>query len=196
MQLNILQIIELLRENLIMIVDTREQKTHIWEKYLVNHPEGVYHKKLEFGDYTFGLKPNEIIGNTKHISFENLFVVERKSGKTHRGGGFGELRSNLIGENHQRFKREFERAISAGCNEFYLLIENASSVRSIKKLPVYKQPVETFEKAFNTFITRRNNERQENGLEWIKIIYSRETESCIKIQNAFLKFFARWIKSR
>jgi len=187
---------EILMEHAVLIVDTREQKNHIWKRYKRTHNLGVKFMKLEFGDYSFMINPNDTLGNLEPIDFRNLFAVERKSGYKSKGGGFAELRGNLIGKDHSRFKKEFNRAVEAKCDSLHLLIENAESYNAIESVPVFKIPNESFIKTFDTFIINRNKERVESGLSEINIIYCMKDDSCLNIQLEFFKFFKQYLRER
>ena len=92
--------IKILLDNVIVLIDTREQKNKHIIDYLDKRGIEWQSQKLESGDYSIKTKANENIG-LPEITLENLCCVERK--KT-----LDELIGNLT-NGRERFFREFER---------------------------------------------------------------------------------------
>jgi len=193
------EIKKILSTSLNIIVDTREQRNHIAEKFQGNRKQiRVIRRKLDFGDYSFELQPNSLTGE-QIISFEDLFAVERKYGEYENGGGFAELRNNLtIG--HDRIKREFKRAEISNCNYLYLLLENTKDENSINNVPEPESingkriiTNEQYIKMYKSFINNRNMERIKAHLNPIRVINCMEYESCKIIMTEFYKFFINFI---
>jgi hypothetical protein len=102
-----------------IIVDSREQKNqHILNFFEVNNINYEI-KKLDFGDYSFEMDDNNIIGK---INFEKFRVIERKNSLL-------ELSGNLF-KNRDRFERELNRK---GKTNFTLMIEETESIENIYK---------------------------------------------------------------
>lgn len=101
------------RENLKILVDTREQETPQSEQRLSSLGFQYQRKKLDSGDYSAELLTldNEI------VDFSNMFVVERKM-------NIDEL-ANCLTRERERFVREFDR-LEEKNTKCYLLIENAT----------------------------------------------------------------------
>ena len=94
-------------KDLTIIVDTREQQTHVME-YFDKHKIQYKNRALETGDYSM------MLGD---LTFERDVVCERKH-------SLDELCQNLT-HDRQRFEREFIRA-KAYNTKVYLIIENAT----------------------------------------------------------------------
>ena len=92
--------IKVLLDNVIVLIDTREQKNKHIIDYLDKRGIEWQSQKLESGDYSIKTKTNENIG-LPEITLENLCCVERK--KT-----LDELIGNLT-NGRDRFFREFKR---------------------------------------------------------------------------------------
>lgn len=92
--------IKILLNNVVILIDTRENKNKHITDYLDKRGISWESYKLESGDYSIKTKVNENIG-LPEISLENLCVVERK--KT-----LDELIGNLT-NGRERFFKEFER---------------------------------------------------------------------------------------
>lgn len=100
-------------ENLVLLVDTREQPTQAFRKRV----EGVglpYERcKLDFGDYSI----KTVLDNGEVFSLADSVCIERKM-------SLDEI-CNCYCKDRARFSREFERAKEKGA-KIYLLIENAN----------------------------------------------------------------------
>lgn len=158
------QVKSMIQKHLVLIEDTREQKTHI-SNWFESRKLCTTRWKLDKADYTFMLMPNDILKNSHPFYFGDRLLIERKSGDVNKGGGFQELRNNLIGSDHNRIKAEFE-AIKKVDN-VYLLIENATGANCIDLVPEYKIPKAQFKKTLVTFLNNRNKERNKP----IEVIY-------------------------
>lgn len=103
--------IDRILKTLVILVDTREQPTERARKRYAQF--GCEHERrtLKFGDYSARLTGLE----GEEISLENVASVERKM-------DLGEL-CGCFCHSRERFRREFERAQTAGAH-VYLLIEN------------------------------------------------------------------------
>lgn len=105
--------IDRILKTLVILVDTREQDTERARKRYAQFGCEHERKALRFGDYSARLTGLE----GEEISLENVVSVERKMDLDELCGCFCHGR--------ERFRREFERALTAGAH-VYLLIENDS----------------------------------------------------------------------
>ncbi|MCD8325892.1 MAG: ERCC4 domain-containing protein [Lachnospiraceae bacterium] len=111
--------IEQAKKDLVILVDSREQKNgHILE-YL--DKTGIAYRvgKLSYGDYSF-LLPEAAQGHD--LTFCQDIVIERKA-------SLEELSGNLTRE-RERFDREFLRAKADGCKA-YLMIEDPGGYSAV-----------------------------------------------------------------
>lgn len=178
---------------LILLEDTREQKTHI-AKYFEEKKVGVARWRLKQGDYSFMIMPNEIIGNDHPLYFGNEFLIERKSGKEDKGGGFSELRNNLT-TGHEAFKAEFARMDEV--ENVFLLIENAKGEGALFNVLPRRLPNDTFKKIFDKFVLNRNKERLELRKKPISILYNPLEESGAVIMKLIFDYLVeRFGKSK
>lgn len=101
--------------NIVILCDTREKKdSHILDWF--NEKKVTYQKyKLEYGDYSFMIPANPIMGTMRDTYFDREIVVERKA-------HLEELSGNLA-QNRDRFENEFMRAKDS---RKILLIEKGS----------------------------------------------------------------------
>ena len=103
-----------------IIVDTREDENKDIIKFFKRRKIPIIRKKLDFGDYSFGISKNPIfekLGINEPISFENRIAIETKM-------SIDEISGNLTQE-RERFKDEFTRAIAKGC-EMHVIVENGT----------------------------------------------------------------------
>lgn len=108
--------IDKLCKNLIILVDTREQKNkHITDFFDKNKIQWKI-QKLDYGDYSCMLKKDLDLGLPFDISLENIIAIEKKN-------SLNEIAGN-IGGGRTAFENEFIR--SKKCQNFILLIENGS----------------------------------------------------------------------
>ena len=100
--------------SIVILVDTREQKSdHITDYF--DRKNITYKKKaLKFGDYSFMLPANESLSIPRDLYFTNSCVIERKA-------SLEEISGNLT-NGRDRFEKELCLAPAAKV----LLIENAS----------------------------------------------------------------------
>lgn len=115
--------IKKLSKEMVILVDTREKNNgHIIDYF---NKKGIAYKKqaLEFGDYSFMLpKVEGLTGN--ELYFHKEIVVERKN-------SLEELSGNL-GQNRDRFEKEFLKARNNGCS-IHLMVENPQGYNDIMK---------------------------------------------------------------
>lgn len=143
-----------------------EQKHHINEYFQLKKIRTMSFPFFT-GDYSFMILPNHILKNDQPIDFRDKFIIERKSGKLLVGGGFMELRNNIIGK-HKEFKSEFQRMTLV--DNVFLLIENAECLDDIYKVPnKYRITTHDYAKRFIAFINNRNFERSND----IKLVYTK-----------------------
>ena len=100
-------------ENIIILVDTREQDTPQARKRLEGMNLPYERQKLDFGDYSAKCRVSE----NEEIDFSDVFAIERKMSLDELCGCYCRSR--------ERFTREFERAREKNA-KLYLLIENAT----------------------------------------------------------------------
>lgn len=107
---------EVIKTNEVIIIDTREKKfSHITEYFQANGVR-TYSHSLEVGDYTLAL--------------DRSVVVDRKA-------GLQEVYGNLI-QQHDRFRRELERAIFLGMRLVFLIEE--PSIMKIEDVAEWRNP--------------------------------------------------------
>jgi ERCC4-type nuclease len=99
-------------EKIKLIADTREQNTKAFRQRIASIGFLSERRKLDFGDYSATTSVNG-----SEITFERLFVIERKM-------SLDEL-CVCYGRDRGRFSREFERARECDA-KIYLLVENAT----------------------------------------------------------------------
>ena len=92
--------------NMVILVDTREQKNQHIINYLEQSVIPYEIMKLDTADYTFKLP------NYKHLGLDNHFLVERK-------GSLDELAGNFT-RDRERLTREFERI---GDRKIHMVLE-------------------------------------------------------------------------
>jgi hypothetical protein len=186
LKISLTEVRTILKSYCVLIEDSREQKNHISEKFSKERKgKKIVTTPLDFGDYTFMILPNKILGNKNPISFQNDFVIERKS-------GFLELAGNLT-TGHQRLKNEFSRALTAKCNNLYLLIEDTNSFDDINNVKFSKLNPKTYRKILDSFLKNRNSERGDVGLDEIKVIMTNKEKSLNIIMEDFTSFFRKWV---
>lgn len=100
-------------ENLIVLVDSREQETPALRKRLEDMDRPYMRQKLDFADYSAKC----VFPSGRIIDFSNHFAVERKM-------SLDEL-CNCFCKGRLRFTKEFERAKKKKA-KMYLLIEKGS----------------------------------------------------------------------
>ena len=94
-------------------IDTRQQagKHEIKNEWWASHGVSTVPCKLDFGDY---------------MTDESNVSVDTKR-------NIAEIAQNINGRNHDRFKRECQRAAAAGCR-LVILVENRENVHSVDDL--------------------------------------------------------------
>ncbi len=169
----------MLKTYCVLITDYREQQSHIENYFAAPYKDEVKPRKnvvrlpLIAGDYTFAIFPNDTLQNGCPIMFERELLIEKKSGDILAGGGFAEMKHNISGAGHAKFKEEFQFP----AKNFYLLLENTTDMNDIFAVKRGQATNDTYNKAFNTFLANRNDERQEKGLNPIEIIHCNQYES-------------------
>ena len=98
-------------ENIVVLVDTREQDTTAFRRRMKSIGYPTERKKLDFGDYSA-----KVVAENNTFDFSNDFAIERKM-------SLDEL-CNCYCKGRKRFEREFLRAKDKNA-KLYLLIENA-----------------------------------------------------------------------
>lgn len=98
-------------ENIVILVDSREQKWSHIKLYLKQNNIPYEIKNLDFGDYSFKISKMESL-DIEEQSFEKEIAIERKNSLSEISGNFTRGRD--------RFKREFKR----GGMSIRLMIEN------------------------------------------------------------------------
>lgn len=101
-------------KNLVVLIDTREQKNNHIIDFLEKKKIEYKNKKLDYGDYSFYIKANELTFN-RDLYFSNQIVIERKN-------SLEELSNNLA-QNRIQFENELLR--KKDC-KFILLVENSN----------------------------------------------------------------------
>lgn len=105
--------------NSIIIVDTREKGHKSILKYFDEHNIDYIVSKLDYGDYK--------------IYKDNSVVIDRKDNLL-------ELAGNLCHTNeHERIKREIQRAKDDGCKDFIFLIAE-SKIKSLEDIKNWSSP--------------------------------------------------------
>ncbi len=92
-----------LLKTLVILVDTREQKSEHITAYFDKMNISYKQRALDCGDYSFMLPAMETSGLLKDIHFSGVFSIERKANLT-------ELSNNLTQE-RQRIESEFMKSI-------------------------------------------------------------------------------------
>jgi len=101
-------------DNLIIIVDTREQENSNITNYFDAKNISWVSQKLDYGDYSFGIPA--LLG-IDTMTFQQRIVIERKNSLDELSGNIAQAR--------ERFEREMERAKTDGAKTI-LLVENGN----------------------------------------------------------------------
>jgi ERCC4-type nuclease len=109
--------LEKLIRNMVVLVDSREDKNKPIIQYLQKNNIPFVIRKLDFGDYSCMIQKNEELGLPFDISLEKNIAIECKQ-------NLEEISGNLT-QSRERFENEFMRAKEKGC-EMYLVIEKGS----------------------------------------------------------------------
>lgn len=102
-------------KSIVILCDTREQKSDHITKWLDSKKIQWQDKKLNYGDYSFKVPCNSLLGINRDLFFDSEIVVERKNGLVELSGN--------ISQDRERFEREWSRA---GKCKKVLLVENGS----------------------------------------------------------------------
>jgi ERCC4 domain len=108
MKLTDKQISDIIKD-MIVLVDTREQKNDHILSFMDSEKIQYRIEKLETADYTF------VLPNYTELGLDQKFLVEKKNSLDEISGNFGKDR--------ERFKREFERVCD---QKIHMVIENAT----------------------------------------------------------------------
>ena len=97
----------------VILIDTRQQagKHAVKDEWWASHGVSTDRRKLDFGDYM--------------TEWSNISVDTKRN--------IAEIAQNINGRNHDRFKRECQRAADAGYR-LIVLIENRENVRTLEDL--------------------------------------------------------------
>jgi ERCC4-type nuclease len=98
-------------QNIVIIVDTREQKNKHITDYFVKHNIKYINRTLQFADYSFMLPAMPEYGISRDIYFDNQIVAERKA-------HLEELSQNLA-QKREQFENEWLR--SKDCKKFLII---------------------------------------------------------------------------
>ena len=101
--------------NVVMLCDTREKSDKHIIDWLEDKKIQYLRHKLDFGDYSFMIPSNPVMGTLRDIYFDKSIIIERKA-------HLEELSGNLA-QNRDRFENEFLRA--RDCRKI-LLVESGS----------------------------------------------------------------------
>jgi len=143
--MNTKQTKEILNNHLCIIVDTREQQNLNILKWFQNNNIQTETRKLDFGDYSVQIMPNDILQNKSAISFETSLCIEKKKDLTELSGNFF--------HNRTRFENELNRAKDA---KFYLMIEQSSYLDLFKGNYRTQVHNNSFVATFFAFIAKYN----------------------------------------
>ena len=103
-----------LLDNLVVLVDTREQTNSKILEYFDKHSIKYKSKALKTGDYSFMIKKCPELGFLVDTYFTDELCVERKN-------SVSEIAGNMV-EKDERFLKELNRMINI--QDVYILIEN------------------------------------------------------------------------
>jgi len=179
----------MLKAYCILIIDNREQTNHIElffskpEKNEVKRRNNTLRTQLKAGDYTFMIMPNEYLNNNQPIMFQNQLIIEKKSGNIWEGGGYAEMKNNISGSGHSNFKKEFQFPVK----NLILLLENTESESDLFKV---KRGInnKVYFKAYKSFLENRNSERQQKGLNKIKVLHCKAMDSGLIVKELILNY--------
>lgn len=126
-------------DDIVVIVDTREQKNQHILDYLTENNIKYITEKLDTGDYSL------VLPNYTHLGLDKKFLVEKKN-------SLDEISTNFT-SGRARFVREFERAKESHQN-LHLVIENATWKKLYKGSYRSKFPPKSFKASLITFCIR------------------------------------------
>lgn len=90
-----------LLKHMVIIIDTREQVNSHITFWLKKNKIEFINSKLDYGDYSFYIKPNDILNNEELLYFNDKISIERKANLEELSGNFS--------VDKERIEREFER---------------------------------------------------------------------------------------
>lgn len=156
--------INILLDNMVIVVDTREQENkHILEGLRKNHKKYVC-KKLDVGDYAAYIECNI---DTRDIIKEDLYfntVIERK-------GSLNELIGNFV--DRTRIEKEFIRAKENGIKVYLMLEEEQAFKKLLMGKYRSRYSVSAAKGTFFSFLDRYN----------LNVIYTGKTLAAATIYN-------------
>lgn len=158
-------------QDMVIIVDTREQKNQHLLDYFTKENIPYKVEKLDVADYSF------ILPNYPELNLDKKFVVEKKNSLTELAGNFT--------KNRDRFKREFDRA-KVNNQKVNLLIETATWKKLLNGTYRSQFPPKSFMASLLTWSIRNNCptwfcEKSEAGHLIYNILYYELYEELNKI---------------
>ena len=153
------KLIQSIVKDMVVIVDTREQKNQHIIDYFNENGIPYINEKLDSADYSF------ILPNHQDLGLDYCVLVEKKNSLDELAGNFGKGRD--------RFEREFERVLPD--QRIHLLVENATfaklskgSYRSQLSVPAYMASLMTFNTRYNCSVWFSG--RNESGMVIFNIL--------------------------
>ena len=123
-----IEIQKLLKENFMILYDTREQQNQHILDYFNKKKIQAKKQKIDEGDYTAIITKREDMGIKRDLYFN--IAVERKNSVDELAGNLGEKRDDY--RDDIRLERELKRARQKG-TMVYLLIEDKDGMENIQK---------------------------------------------------------------
>lgn len=123
-----IEIQKLLKENFMILYDTREQQNQHILDYFNKKKIQAKKQKIDEGDYTAIITKREDMGINRDLYFN--IAVERKNSVDELAGNLGEKRDDY--RDDIRLERELKRARQKG-TMVYLLIEDKDGMENIQK---------------------------------------------------------------
>lgn len=121
------EINKLLKENLLILYDTREQKNQHVLDYFDKNKISYKKQKIDEGDYTAIITKREDMGVFRDIYFP--VAIERKNSVDELAGNLAE---DTDSRDDIRLIRELQRAKAKG-NKIYLIVEDKEGMKHIKE---------------------------------------------------------------
>lgn len=118
---------KLLKENFMILYDTREQQNQHILDYLDKKKVPYKKQKLDEGDYTAIIKAREDMGISRDLYFN--IAIERKNSVDELAGNLGEKRDDY--RDDIRLERELKRARQKG-TMIYLIVEDKNGMENIE----------------------------------------------------------------
>lgn len=122
------EISKLLKENFMVLYDTREQKNQHILDFLDKKKIQYKKKKIDEGDYTAIITAREDMGISRDLYFN--IAVERKNSVDELASNLGEKRDDY--RDDIRLERELKRARQKG-TMIYLVVEDKNGMENIEK---------------------------------------------------------------